>query len=204
MWDLSYLKYIKNIGIVLIILGHYYFCGYVLSEVHNMKNYEPNINVTVQSNDKNNIKSEQKQDTVKVNNLKTTDDEKIGMIEIPKINLKRYLYDIDSYQNDVDKNIEILKSSDMPDIDNGNLILAGHNGNSSVGHFRNLYKLSLGDEIIINYGGKSYNYEVSKIYDVLKTGKVAIKRDKNQQTITLITCQGSDRQLVVIGYLKKI
>ena len=201
---MSYLKYIKNIGIVLIILGHYYFCGYVLSEVHNMKNYEPNINVTVQSNDKNNIKNEQKQDTVKVNNLKTTDDEKIGIIEIPKINLKRYLYETNSYQNDVDKNIEILKSSDMPDIDNGNLILAGHNGNSSVGHFRNLYKLSLDDEIIINYGGKSYNYEVSKIYDVLKTGKVAIKRDKNQNTITLITCQGSDRQLVVIGYLKKI
>lgn len=200
---MSYLKYIKNVGLVLVILGHYYFCSYVLSEVHDMKNYEPRVNVTIQGDDKSDKKSEAKQtETLKSEALKVTNDEKLGVIEIPKINLKRYLYKVDAYQNNVNKNIEVLKSSDMPDVKEGNLILAGHNGNTSVGHFRNLHKLSLGDDIIVNYKGKSYNYEVSKIYDVLKTGTVAIKRDKNKNTITLITCLGSDRQLVVIGYLK--
>lgn len=200
---MSYLKYIKNVGLVLVILGHYYFCSYVLSEVHDMKNYEPRVTVTIQGDDKSDKKSEAKQtETLKSEALKVTNDEKLGVIEIPKINLKRYLYKVDAYQNNVDKNIEVLKSSDMPDVKDGNLILAGHNGNTSVGHFRNLHKLSLGDDIIVNYKGKSYNYEVSKIYDVLKTGTVAIKRDKNKNTITLITCLGSDRQLVVIGYLK--
>ena len=200
---MSYLKYIKNVGLVLVILGHYYFCSYVLSEVHDMKNYEPRVNVTIQGDDKSDKKSEAKQtETLKSEALKVTNDEKLGVIEIPKISLKRYLYKIEVDQNDVDKNIEVLKSSDMPDVKDGNLILAGHNGNTSVGHFRNLHKLSLGDDIIVNYKGKSYNYEVSKIYDVIKTGTVAIKRDKNKNTITLITCLGSDRQLVVIGYLK--
>lgn len=200
---MSYLKYIKNVGLVLVILGHYYFCSYVLSEVHDMKNYEPRVNVTIQGDDKSDKKSEAKQtETLKSEALKVTNDEKLGVIEIHKINLKRYLYKVDAYQNNVDKNIEVLKSSDMPDVKEGNLILAGHNGNTSVGHFRNLHNLSLGDDIIVNYKGKSYNYEVSKIYDVLKTGTVAIKRDKNKNTITLITCLGSDRQLVVIGYLK--
>lgn len=200
---MSYLKYIKNVGLVLVILGHYYFCSYVLSEVHDMKNYEPRVNVTIQGDDKSDKKSEAKQtETLKSEALKVTNDEKLGVIEIPKINLKRYLYKVDAYQNNVNKNIEVLKSSDMPDVKEGNLILAGHNGNTSVGYFRNLHKLSLGDDIIVNYKGKSYNYEVSKIYDVLKTGTVAIKRDKNKNTITLITCLGSDRQLVVIGYLK--
>ena len=200
---MSYLKYIKNVGLVLVILGHYYFCSYVLSEVHDMKNYEPRVNVTIQGDDKSDKKSEAKQtETLKSEALKVTNDEKLGVIEIPKINLKRYLYKVDAYQNNVDKNIEVLKSSDMPDVKEGNLILAGHNGNTSVGHFRNLHKLSLADDIIVNYKGKSYNYEVSKIYDVLKTGTVVIKRDKNKNTITLITCLGSDRQLVVIGYLK--
>lgn len=200
---MSYLKYIKNVGLVLVILGHYYFCSYVLSEVHDMKNYEPRVNVTIQGDDKSDKKSEAKQtETLKSEALKVTNDEKLGVIEIPKINLKRYLYKVDAYQNNVDKNIEVLKSSDMPDVKDGNLILAGHNGNTSVGHFRNLHNLSLADDIIVNYKGKSYNYEVSKIYDVLKTGTVAIKRDKNKNTITLITCLGSDRQLVVIGYLK--
>lgn len=200
---MSYLKYIKNVGLVLVIIGHYYFCSYVLSEVHDMKNYEPRVNVTIQGDDKSDKKSEAKQtETLKSEALKVTNDEKLGVIEIPKINLKRYLYKVDAYQNNVDKNIEVLKSSDMPDVKEGNLILAGHNGNTSVGHFRNLHKLSLADDIIVNYKGKSYNYEVSKIYDVLKTGTVVIKRDKNKNTITLITCLGSDRQLVVIGYLK--
>lgn len=200
---MSYLKYIKNVGLVLVILGHYYFCSYVLSEVHDMKNYEPRVNVTIQGDDKSDKKSEAKQtETLKSEALKVTNDEKLGVIEIPKINLKRYLYKVDAYQNNVDKNIEVLKSSDMPDVKDGNLILAGHNGNTSAGHFRNLHKLSLGDDIIVNYKGKSYNYEVSKIYDVLKIGTVAIKRDKKKNTITLITCLGSDRQLVVIGYLK--
>ena len=200
---MSYLKYIKNVGLVLVILGHYYFCSYVLSEVHDMKNYEPRVNVTIQGDDKSDKKSEAKQtETLKSEALKVTNDEKLGVIEIPKINLKRYLYKVDAYQNNVDKNIEVLKSSDMPDVKEGNLILAGHNGNTSVRHFRNLHNLSLADDIIVNYKGKSYNYEVSKIYDVLKTGTVAIKRDKNKNTITLITCLGSDRQLVVIGYLK--
>lgn len=200
---MSYLKYIKNVGLVLVILGHYYFCSYVLSEVHDMKNYEPRVNVIIQGDDKSDKKSEAKQtETLKSEALKVTNDEKLGVIEIPKINLKRYLYKVDAYQNNVDKNIEVLKSSDMPDVKDGNLILAGHNGNTSVGHFRNLHNLSLADDIIVNYKGKSYNYEVSKIYDVLKTGTVAIKRDKNKNTITLITCLGSDRQLVVIGYLK--
>lgn len=147
-----------------------------------------------------NLVNQKSEEKVEVKTVK----EEIGLIEIPKIELRRYLYDMSSDLNDVDKNIEILKSSNMPDEDNGNLILAGHNGNTSVGYFRSLHKLSLNDLVIIEYKGKRYIYVVSDIYDVLKTGKVAIRRDKSKRTITLITCLGMDRQLVVIGYLKEI
>lgn len=165
-----------------------------------MKNYEPKIEISYNTNDKNDKNVKEKQtvsNTLKVNNSNNY----LAIIEIPKISLRRYLYDINSKQNDVDKNIEVLKSSDMPLVKGGNLILAGHNGNTSAGHFRNLHKLVLNDEIIIYYNDVKYVYKVSKIYDVLKTGTVAIKRDKSQSTVTLITCLGSDRQLVVIGYL---
>ena len=63
----------------------------------------------------------------------------------------------------------------MPDVLGGNFILAAHNGNTSLGYFRNLHKLKLGDEVTISYKDKNYIYEVSKIYDVLKTGKVQLK-----------------------------
>lgn len=194
-------KYIKNIGIILVILGHYYFCGYVLSEVHDMKNYEPLVKI-INNSSKEGIQVNEKSNSDLANTKHISFNKYLGIIEIPKINLKRYLYDIDSSQNDVDKNIEILKDSDMPNVRGGNLILAGHNGNSAAGHFKNLHKVTLGDKVVINYNNINYTYEISKIYDVLKTGSVAIKRNKNKNTITLITCLGSDKQLVVIGYLK--
>ena len=200
---MSWQKYIKNIGLILVILGHYYFCSYVLSEVQTIKDYEPTFKYEDKSDKKvvnEEIKNEGAIKIEKVKNVRS--DDYLGIIEIPKINLQKRLYDINSYQNDVNKNIEILDSSDMPNVLGGNLILAAHNGNTSVGYFRNLHKLKLGDEVNISYNDVNYTYEITKIYDVLKTGKVNIKRDKSKTTITLITCLGNDRQLVVIGYLK--
>lgn len=183
------------------ILGHYYFCSYVLSEVHEIRNYDPLVvNVYEDKSDK----KEEVNDGVENKEVAKVvqKDNYLGMIEIPKIDLRKYLYDVDSYQNNVNRNIEILKDSNMPNVLNGNLILAAHNGNTSVGYFRNLNKLNLGDEVHIKYEGANYTYKIAKVYDVLKTGNVAIKRDKGKTTITLITCLGNDRQLVVIGYLK--
>ena len=193
-------SFIKNLGLILVILGHYYFCGYVLAEVHGTESNDFPV-VLDKSNEKkddeNNLGTESK-----VLKNEVLEDEYLGIISIPKIGLRKKLYDIGSYRNDVDRNIEILASSKMPDVMGGNFILAAHNGNTSLGYFRDLYKLKVGDEVTIDYKNKNYVYEVSKIYDVLKTGEVAIKRDKSQSTITLITCLGNDRQLVVIGYLR--
>lgn len=136
-----------------------------------------------------------------VSNVDTHDNSYFARILIPKIDLDNYLYPLGSDENNVDKNIEILKESSMPD-QGGNLILAAHNGLGKVAYFRNLHKLSISDEVIISYNGVDYKYVISDKYDVLKTGKVAIKRDKSRTSITLITCLGEDRQLVVIGYLR--
>lgn len=190
----------KNLGLILVILGHYYFCGYVLAEVHGTESNDFPV-VLDKSNEKkddeNNLGTESK-----VLKNEVLEDDYLGIISIPKIGLRKKLYDIGSYRNDVDRNIEVLDSSKMPDVMGGNFILAAHNGNTSLGYFRDLHRLKVGDEVTIDYKNKNYVYEVSKIYDVLKTGEVAIKRDKSQSTITLITCLGNDRQLVVIGYLR--
>lgn len=77
------------------------------------------------------------------------------VIEIPKMNLKKGLYDINSKYNNVDYNIQIIKESDMPNKENGNLILAGHNGNSNISYFDNLNTLSNGDSVFIFYEGKN-------------------------------------------------
>lgn len=111
-----------------------------------------------------------------------------GILEIPKINLKRGFLDINSKYNNVDYNVTVINGSTMPDTTNNNLILASHSGNCSVCYFHNLYKINTGDVAYVYYKGIKYGYTVTNIYEVEKTGTVAIYRDHNKKVLTLITC----------------
>ena len=194
-------KIVKNLSICLILVCHFCFCTYVLDEVHNMKNYyvsDVSFESTVDNfNDNLDTSSE---DFVSLNSKVYNEPNYLAILEIPKIGLKRYLYS-SSELNNVDKNIEVLKGSQMPDEPLGNLILASHSGNTSIAHFHDLNKLSAGDEIMVYYLNNVYTYKVDFTYDVLKNGYVSLKRDYSKSTITLITCLGFDRQLVVVGYM---
>lgn len=130
----------------------------------------------------------------------------IGYLEIPKINFKRGFYDINSSLNNVESNIEIIKGSSLPDVINGNLIIAGHSGTGWKAFFRNLYKLEIGDEAIVTYAGLNYKYQIKDIYKQKNTGKVAIKRNYDITTLTLITCTKDDSstQTIYIAELSSI
>lgn len=122
------------------------------------------------------------------------------VLEIPKINLKKGLYDIDSEMNNVEKNIEINKVSDYPSVEKGNLILESHSGTSKVSYFKNLDKLTKSDEVIVYFNNIKYVYLIDNFYYIKKTGTAKIKRDNSKNAITLITCS-KGMQIVYIGYL---
>jgi len=117
----------------------------------------------------------------------------IGYLSIPKINFNKGFTSIEDEYNTVSRNIQILSSSNYPDEEKGNVIIAGHSGNSSVSFFNKLYLLEIGDLAYIKYNNKNYTYQISNIYKVDKTGKVEIKRNKNSKTLTLITCTKDDK-----------
>ena len=125
----------------------------------------------------------------------------IAVLKIDKINLEKGLYEIGNSLNNVDYNIEILSGSNMPDVENGNLVLASHNGYLKESYFRNLYKVEIHDKISVFYDSYEYIYEVINTYKVEKTGTVKVIRNNNKTTLTLITCSGDNEQLVVIGEL---
>lgn len=128
----------------------------------------------------------------------------IAVLKIPKINLEKGLVSKDSKYNNVYKNVTILKESDMPDIKNGNVILASHAGSSNVAYFKNLYKLKKNDEVYIFYNGLKYTYIVNNITEVDKDGKVIISRIPNENLLTLITCKiGTKKQIVIVCKLKE-
>lgn len=124
------------------------------------------------------------------------------VIEIPKIKLKKGLCNINESCNKVSKNIKVIKESDMPNIKNGNLILASHNGNSSVSFFNTLNKLKVNDTIYIYYKNVKYEYKLASSYEIKKSGKAVIHRDGTKTALLLITCKRhTDKQIVYIAYL---
>lgn len=112
----------------------------------------------------------------------------LGVLEIPKIGLKRGFYNTDSRYNNISYNVTIVKGSTLPDVKNGNLILMAHSGNAYIAYFAYLYKLKVGDYAYVTYNGNKYTYQIKNIYYAPKTGVVNIYRNENATCLTLITC----------------
>ena len=112
----------------------------------------------------------------------------IGILEIPKINLKRGFLGLDSKYNKVDYNITLIKGSTFPDETNNNLILAAHSGNCKVCFFDKLFELSINDNAYVQYNNERYKYILVNTYEVEKDGTVPIYRDYDKNVLTLITC----------------
>ncbi|MBE6139578.1 MAG: sortase [Firmicutes bacterium] len=129
----------------------------------------------------------------------------IGLLEIPKINLKRGFLDLNSRYNKVNYNITVINGSTFPNEENNNLILAAHSGNCSVCFFDKLFNLSKDDKAYIHYNNVKYTYKLVNTYEVEKDGTVAIYRDYEKNVLTLITCTkySDTKQTVFIFELDK-
>ena len=126
-------------------------------------------------------------------------------IEIPDISLKEYLINPNSKNNDVNKSIEIIFPSKMPDKSNSLLVLAAHSGNSSVSYFKNLYKLKENNLVYIYFNDITYIYKVIKTENQNKNGQISIDRNLNKSILILTTCNQKNRskQIVITSELKE-
>ncbi len=138
----------------------------------------PTDNSTVTNND----------NTSNNNQYSVNYDKYLGVLEIPKIGLKRGFYNIDSKYNNIQYNVSMVKGSTLPDVINGNLILMAHSGDAYISYFAYLYKLQVGDTAYVTYNGNKYQYNIVNIYDVEKNGVVRIIRNYDKTTLTMITC----------------
>ena len=149
-----------------------------------------------------NIDEEEIKEQPKQEEKKTSNYNYIGVLEIPKINIKRGFLNIKDKGNNVNKNLQVIKGSDMPNVKNGNLIIAAHSGNSYISYFKNLYKLSNEDVAYVYFNNIKYTYKVAGKYDAEKNGKVTIHRDNKKNTLTLITCSQTDKTKQIVYILE--
>lgn len=112
----------------------------------------------------------------------------LGVLEIPKIGLKRGFYNVGSKYNNIKYNVTMVEGSTLPDVPNGNLILMAHSGDAYISYFAYLYRLNVGDMVYVTYAGVKYNFQIVNIYEVEKNGAVVIRRNHNKTSLTMITC----------------
>ena len=87
----------------------------------------------------------------------------------------------------------------------GNTALTGHviNAAGLPGPFINLHRLAWGDNLTISYGGLEYTYEVRANY-LVRPSDVRPLRHKDQDWVTLITCQGYNEQMADYLYRRVV
>jgi len=128
----------------------------------------------------------------------------LGVLEIPKIGLKRGFYGTDSRYNSIQYNVTLVNGSSLPDVENGNLILTAHSGDAYISYFAYLWRLNVGDMAYVTYNGQQYQYQIVNIYDVGKSGIVVIHRNTNATTLTLITCTKDNDQSQTIYIAERV
>ena len=125
-----------------------------------------------------------------------TDDEILGKIEIPKINVK---YPVFSKFDDELLKISPCRFYGKSPKEYGNLCVAGHNYNNSK-FFSNLFLLENGDLInIYDNLEHKYIYKVFSSYEVKSSDMTPILNyDNNIKQLTLVTCNNLNQNRLIV------
>lgn len=195
------------IGTTIILIGGFFLSyNYVMTKKVMAYDYMNNVFNSSGSS----VEIEQEENIIKEDssnkNIKYDPNQYVGYLEIPKINLNKGFFSKESEHNDVNKNLLLVKEASYPNVEKGNLIIAGHSGTAWNSFFNDLYKLKVNDIAKVNFQGKTYTYKFVNIYKASKTGTISIYRNTKKTTLTLVTCTNDDKttQTIYIGELQSV
>lgn len=195
------------IGTTIILFGGFFLSyNYIMTKKVMVYDYMSNVF----NSSGNSVEINQEENIIQENNNNTNatydPNQYVGYLEIPKINFNKGFFPKESEYNDVDKNLLLVKEASYPNVEKGNLIIAGHSGTAWNSFFNDLYKLETGDVAKIKFQGKTYTYKFVNIYKASKTGTISIYRNSQRTTLTLVTCTNNDKttQTIYIGELQSV
>lgn len=132
-------------------------------------------------------------------------------ISIPKIKIKNAV--VSTVDTDLKKHLVNYFGTAIPGAQ-GNVVIFGHstlpqlyNEKDYKTIFSNLYKLSPGDEIIVNSGSVTYKYIVETVIVVDPDNTSILEQNYNDSFITLVTCTPPGtiwKRLVVKGRIDRL
>lgn len=130
------------------------------------------------------------------------DDEVFGILTIPKMSLEMPLYLGANWQH-MEYGAAQLSQTSLPIGGiNTNSVIAGHRGWAGAPYFRDIQKLEIGDDVIIQNPWQQLIYRVSDIRIIEPNDVEAIHIQEGRDLVTLLTCHpyatgGKQRYLVI-------
>lgn len=116
------------------------------------------------------------------------DEEMIGYLNIPKMNVELPIY-LGASEENLKKGAVHLTETSLPVGGvNTNAVIAGHRGYSGGAMFRDIERLELGDEITITNFRETLVYRVVEIVIILPTDIDKVLIQEGRDLVTLITC----------------
>ena len=123
----------------------------------------------------------------------------IAIIEIPSIKLSQAL--VEGISDDVLKYFLGHFTDSAAPGEKGNFAVAGHRVSDYTDAFINLYKVKVGDEVIVTTKDGRYTYEVDNSF-IVDPDQVEVLEAADYEKMTLVTCTiGSKRRVIVTGKL---
>ena len=116
------------------------------------------------------------------------DDEIIGVLEIPAMELTMPIY-LGASDAHLAAGAAVLGNTSAPiGGDNTNCVVAGHRGWKGADYFRHVDRLTVGDEVVITNLWETLTYTVADI-QIIQPHKVEkIRIQPNRDLLTLLTC----------------
>lgn len=116
------------------------------------------------------------------------DDEIIGVLEIPAMDLTMPIY-LGASDTHLAAGAAVLGNTSAPiGGDNTNCVIAGHRGWRGADYFRHIDKLTVGDEVVITNLWKTLTYTVADIQIIQPHEVEKIKIQQGRDLLTLLTC----------------
>ncbi|MGN0026969.1 class D sortase [uncultured Clostridium sp.] len=186
----------RIIGLILIVVGISIIVSIVYKKIDTSKKQKElqNILEEVINEEPKEISTEEEEKLI--NGYKP-----IALMEIPSISLSQGI--VEGISDDIlQYYLGHFEGSAKPG-EKGNFSVAGHRVSDYSEAFVNLYKVEIGDEILIKANKKEYVYEVTDNF-IVSPDNVEVLDNTDEATITLVTCTvGAKERVIVKGTLIK-
>ncbi len=134
--------------------------------------------------------------------------EAVGVISIPKIQVEMPLYLGATYEHLVAGLAQLTQTSMPIGGTNSNCVVAGHRGWRGAPYLRDIHKLSIGDEVILQNIWETLQYRVKEIKDIAPNAISEVKIRDGEDLLTLLSCHpygsgGKQRRVIYCERIEK-